>query len=142
MYCLKAESSFDAAHFLAGYQGKCRNIHGHRWRVIVEILGEALECDGQMRGMVVDFGDLKRDVAALAEELDHALIYEVGSLKEQTLSALKEEAFYLVEVEFRPTAENFSSYFFKRMQEKGYQVYQVTVYETPYNCAIYKQEIK
>lgn len=140
MYCLKTECSFDAAHFLAGYQGKCRNIHGHQWRVVVEILSETLEFDGQMRGMVVDFGDLKRDLEALTEEFDHALIYEVGSLKEKTVLALREEEFRLVEVKFRPTAENFSCYFFERMQEKGYRVYRVAVYETPYNCAVYMQE--
>ena len=37
MYYLKTEHSFDSAHFLAGYEGKCRNIHGHEWRVVIEI---------------------------------------------------------------------------------------------------------
>ena len=36
MYYLKTESSFDSAHFLKGYNGKCRNLHGHRWRVVVD----------------------------------------------------------------------------------------------------------
>ena len=140
MYCLKTENSFDAAHFLSGYQGKCRNIHGHRWRVIVEIFGEALTEDGQMRGMLMDFGDLKKEVKALTEEFDHALIYEIGSLKKTTLVALKEEQFRLIEVMFRPTAENFARYFFEKMQEKGYPVYRVEVYETPNNCAVYMQK--
>lgn len=137
MYCLKTESSFDAAHFLAGYQGKCRNIHGHRWRVVVEVFGEKLEDKGQTRGMLIDFGDLKKDVKAVTEEFDHALIYEKNSLKEKTVLALKEEEFRLIEVAFRPTAENFSKYFFEKMQEKGYAVYRVEVYETPNNRAIY-----
>lgn len=138
VYCLRTEGSFDSAHFLAGYQGKCRNIHGHRWRVVVEIFGEKLEESGQERGMLVDFGDLKKEVRGMLNEWDHSLIYEAGSLREQTLLALKEEEFRLVEVEFRPTAENFSRYFFERMQEKGYSVFQVTVYETPDNCAVYR----
>ena len=37
MYSVRTEGSFDAAHFLANYQGKCRNLHGHRWRVIIEV---------------------------------------------------------------------------------------------------------
>lgn len=118
MYYSKTESSFDAAHFLAGYQGKCRNIHGHRWRVVVEIFGEILKCDKQMREMSVDFGDLKRDVKVLTEEFAHTLIYEARSLKEKTVLALKEE-FRLVEVAFRPTAENFSHYFLKKCRKKG-----------------------
>lgn len=140
MYYLKAESSFDAAHFLSGYQGKCKNIHGHRWRVVVEIFGKELETDGQTRGMVRDFGELKRDVRFITDAWDHSFIYEVGSLKEKTILALKEEEFRLIEVAFRPTAENFSRYFFEQMQEKGYLVYQVAVYETPNNCAVYRKE--
>lgn len=140
MYCLKTENSFDAAHFLAGYQGKCRNIHGHRWRVVVEICGEELEDAGQMRGMLTDFKDLKEDVKRITEELDHALIYESGSLREKTILALEEEEFCLIEVSFRPTAENFSRYFFEKMQEKGYSVYRVEVYETPNNGAAYMGE--
>lgn len=140
MYCLKTEHSFDAAHFLAGYQGKCKNIHGHRWRVVVEILGEKLIEDGQKRGMLIDFGDLKKEVKELVEKFDHTFIYEAGSLKEQTLLALKEEQFHLMEVAFRPTAENLSRYFFEKMQEKGYTVFRVEVYETPNNCAVYMQK--
>ena len=57
MYSLKTNSSFDSAHFLAGYEGKCRNLHGHRWTVEVEVGGEKLMQDGQTRGMVVDHGE-------------------------------------------------------------------------------------
>ena len=35
MYILKTESSFDSAHFLSGYEGKCSNLHGHRWRIVL-----------------------------------------------------------------------------------------------------------
>ena len=59
MYYLKTESSFDSAHFLKGYNGKCRNLHGHRWRVVVEIAADQLKDEGQTREMLVDFSDLK-----------------------------------------------------------------------------------
>ena len=62
MYTLKTEHSFDAAHFLYGYEGKCSNIHGHRWRVVAEVSSDELETTGQNRGMYVDFGDLKKDL--------------------------------------------------------------------------------
>ena len=55
MYSLISEHSFDAAHFLKGYEGKCSNIHGHRWRVVVEIQGDALKKDSHTRGMLIDF---------------------------------------------------------------------------------------
>ena len=50
-----------------------------------------------------------------------------------------EEGFHLVKVPFRPTAENFSEYFFRKMEEKGYPVKRAVVYETPNNCAAYRE---
>ena len=91
MYSLKTNSSFDSAHFLAGYEGKCRNLHGHRWTVEVEVGGEKLMQNGQTRGMVVDFGDLKKDLREKTEEMDHCLIMEKGTLKKKTMEALAEE---------------------------------------------------
>ena len=82
MYILKTESSFDSAHFLSGYEGKCSNLHGHRWRIVLEVMTETLSTDKQHNGMYVDFGDLKRDLKAKADELDHCMIIEKGSLKE------------------------------------------------------------
>lgn len=137
MYSIRTEQSFDAAHFLWGYQGKCRNIHGHRWRVLVEIATETLREDAQEQGMCLDFGSLKNDLLKETEFFDHTLIIERGSLKETTLAALQEEGFQIITMEFRPTAENFSKYFFDRMIERGYPVSRVEVYETPNNCASY-----
>lgn len=137
MYILKTEAAFDSAHFLSGYNGKCSNLHGHCWKIEIEIESNELVQDGQCRGMIVDFGDLKNDLKNLADSFDHAFIYEKGSLKEATISALKDENFRLIEVDFRPTAENFSKYFYDVMQNKGYKVKTLTVYETPNNCASY-----
>ena len=139
MYFLKTENSFDAAHFLWGYDGKCRNIHGHRWRVSAEIKSESLEEEGQTRGMVVDFGDLKRDLKSLCDYFDHSLIMEEGSLKNETLEALLSESFNIKQVSFRPTAENFARYFYEKLKECGYQVHRTEVYETPANCAAYEE---
>ncbi|MGN0552450.1 MAG: 6-carboxytetrahydropterin synthase QueD [Oscillospiraceae bacterium] len=137
MYILKTEAAFDSAHFLSGYNGKCSNLHGHRWKIEIEISSEQLVKDGQCRGMIVDFGDLKFDLKTLADSFDHAFIYEKGSLKPETIAALNAEKFRLIEVAFRPTAENFAEYFYNIMQNKGYNVRMLTVYETPNNCASY-----
>lgn len=137
MYYLKTEQSFDAAHFLKGYAGKCHNLHGHRWRVIVEIRSAQLRTDAQCRSMVVDFSDLKMSLKDICDFYDHSLIYETGSLKETTVAALKEEDFCLREVPFRPTAEEFSRHVYETLQRQGYDVSRVDVYETPNNCASY-----
>lgn len=138
MYLIKVEDSFDSAHFLAGYNGKCSNIHGHRWRVEVEVSAPELILEGQNKGMIEDFSILKSDLKELLDYYDHSLIIEEGSLKKETLQCLKEDCFSVIEVKFRPTAENFSHYFYSRISEKGYQVRRVTVYETPTNSASYE----
>ena len=138
MYSLSTEQSFDAAHFLSGYVGKCKNIHGHRWRVVVEVQTEALKEDTQQRGMCVDFSVLKKDLKEEVEKFDHVFVIEKGSLKESTVNALKEEGFRLLELDFRPTAENLAKYFYEKMKNRNYAVAFVKVYETPKNCAAYR----
>lgn len=139
MYSLKTEHSFDSAHFLSGYDGKCSNIHGHRWRVIIEVYENDIKSEGQIRGMIVDFGTLKSQVKAEADALDHALIIEKNTLKEKTIEALKEENFKIIEVDFRPTAESFAKFFYDRFTELGYKVKEAVVYETPNDCASYSE---
>lgn len=137
MYVLKTKSEFDSAHFLKGYDGKCANIHGHRWIVSIEVGSETVLGEGPYSGMVVDFGKLKDDLREETHKLDHTLILEKGSLKSATVEAMKEEGFTMVELDFRPTAENLAKYFYEIMSKKGYHVIRARVYETPENCAEY-----
>lgn len=129
MYILNTEASFDAAHFLTNYNGKCKNIHGHRWRVVLSISGEPTN------GMVVDFNEVKKDLKELCDYFDHSFIVEKDSLKKELFDMLNEE-FLLRVVPFRTTAENFSKYFYDELSKK-YEVVEVMVYETPNNCARY-----
>ena len=140
MYMLQSEASFDAAHFLKGYDGKCKNIHGHRWRIVVRISGDSLIAYGKKKGMLIDFGDLKSALTTLADPFDHALLVEEGTLKERTMEALREEDFRMVFLPFRTTAENFSRYFFQQLTEMGLTPQEVAVYETPNNCAYYREQ--
>ena len=139
MYILKTSAAFDSAHFLAGYNGKCANLHGHHWVIETEAGAADLQETGEKRGMVIDFGDLKAAVRALADSYDHALIYEKGSLRETTLAALRDEQFRLIEVPYRPTAEHFAQAFYTLLKAEGLPVLRVTVYETPENCASYEE---
>lgn len=140
MFKLKTSASFDSAHFLAGYEGKCSNIHGHHWVIEASFAGNELQPEGTQRGMLVDFSDIKSEVRSIAKELDHALICEVNSLKPTTMQALREENFRVIEFPFRPTAENFAKHFFKLLSERSLPVCSVSVYETPKNCATYEVE--
>ncbi len=67
MYVLTVEETFASAHQLRGYRGKCENLHGHNWKVILSIRGEELNDIG----LLVDFGDLKTALRGIIQELDH-----------------------------------------------------------------------
>ena len=140
MYVLKTSAAFDSAHLLYGYNGKCANIHGHHWIIEVQAGSSYLQENGEKKGMVMDFSDLKQAVRSLADSYDHTLIYERDSLKENTLAALLDEGFSLTEVEFRPTAENFAAFFFSLLKQKGIPMISCAVYETPDNCAVFREE--
>lgn len=137
MYKLKTESSFDAAHFLTDYHGKCENLHGHRWRVVAYLAQQELCKEGTHKDMVLDFGEFKSALRKLTEELDHSFIVEEGSLMQETLACLEKEGFVLTIMPFRTTAENLARYFYNRLAELGLLVSEIEVYETPNNCAIY-----
>lgn len=132
MYILNTEATFDGAHFLHGYNGKCAYIHGHTFRAEAQIKGEKLS-----DGMVVDFAVFKKSLKKITDVFDHAFIFEKGTLKLKTVAALNEEGFKLIPVDFRPTAENFAAYIYAKLSGEGYDVNKVTVYETPENGASY-----
>ena len=138
MYGLKTESSFDAAHFLTDYHGKCENLHGHRWRVVAYLEQEELQTQGTHKDMVIDFADFKGALRDLTEAFDHSFVVEEGSLAPDTLACLEREGFSLSVVPFRTTAENLARYFYGKLADAGFPVSQVDVYETPNNCAIYR----
>ncbi len=140
MYSIETEQSFDAAHFLSGYEGKCRNLHGHRWRVIARAAARDLHADGQDRDMVMDFGVLKGALKELTGAFDHALILEEGTLQPKTMEALTEENFRMALLPFRPTAERFARYFYDELKKRSIPVRSVTVYETPAHCATYEED--
>ncbi len=137
VYGLKTEASFDGAHFLTDYHGKCENLHGHRWRVVAYVRQEELQAEGTTRDMVVDFGAFKQAVREEVARLDHMFLVEEGSLRRSTIEALQGEGFTLLVLPFRTTAENLARYLYQRISARHLPVSQVDVYETPLNCASY-----
>ena len=100
MFGLKTEASFDSAHFLTDYYGKCENLHGHRWRIEVTLGTDELQDEGTMRDMVLDFGVFKKAVRDLADEFDHTFLVEEGSLAPETVAALREVGYGMYERRF------------------------------------------
>jgi 6-pyruvoyltetrahydropterin/6-carboxytetrahydropterin synthase len=99
------EFSFEMAHQLDGYDGLCRNIHGHSYRLLVTVSGTPAGADaGAKRGMVMDFTDLKKIVhERIVDAYDHALMLRQGSSADE---ALKSSDTKLLRVSYQPTCEN------------------------------------
>ncbi|MFR4803914.1 MAG: 6-pyruvoyl trahydropterin synthase family protein [Eggerthellaceae bacterium] len=135
MYGLKTEASFDSAHFLTDYYGKCENLHGHRWRAVVYLEVADLQADGTMKDMVVDFGVFKRAVRDLAEELDHTFLVEEGCWPRRRWPP-EAEGFSLTVLPFRTTAENLALRL-RPADGAGFPVSQVTC--RAQRCAIYRR---
>ena len=140
MYTVSCETHFDSAHFLLGYKGGCKNIHGHRWVVSASVSSETLIEEGGNRGMVIDFNEVKPVLNELVECFDHRLVVERDTLRSTTMLMLEEEEFEVAEVDFRPTVENFSKYFYDELKKRGAPVSKVRVYETPESYAEYCED--
>ena len=101
------EFSFEAAHALRGYDGPCRNIHGHSYKLSVTVSGTPIADPGSSKkGMVMDFSDLKAIVKkAIIDPLDHALILPSDSEIRQSIE--ESGTFSKVHVvDYQPTSEN------------------------------------
>jgi 6-pyruvoyltetrahydropterin/6-carboxytetrahydropterin synthase len=120
MFEIKVVLFFSSAHYLREYKGKCENLHGHNWKVEAAVASETL--DGS--GLVMDFGDLKKILKGILDELDHKLINDIEFFKTHN-----------------PTSENMAFYIFQCLKEKlavsGRRVKRVDVWETRDSRASY-----
>jgi len=104
---LTKEFKFEMAHALKGYDGPCRNIHGHSYELVVTVAGEPIsDIASPKLGMVMDFGQLKAIVREeIVSEFDHALVLNKDSANEYF--PLMTELFgKLIFVDYQPTSEN------------------------------------
>ncbi|HQI69927.1 MAG TPA: 6-carboxytetrahydropterin synthase, partial [Bacteroidales bacterium] len=103
---LTKEFKFEMAHALQGYQGPCRNIHGHSYYLYVTVIGEPV-CDenSPVNGMVMDFTGLKELVRTeITDQLDHALVLS-DKTPPQLLNSLKDFN-NIILLPYQPTCEN------------------------------------
>ena len=125
---IKWQKTFDASHrIFKDYHGKCQNLHGHTYKVEIEIQGETDE-----KGMLVDFNILKKLVH---DFYDHKVILH----KDDPLAeCLKKERQNLVLLSNNPTAENIAKQIAANiMGHTDVSYVKACVYETPSQCAIF-----
>lgn len=140
MHKIAKEFSFDMAHMLDGHDGKCKNLHGHTYKLQVEVTGELVE-SGAKSGMVIDFSDLKAVVKReILDKMDHAFIFDSTSEREcqvaELLTSLNSKNFG---IPMRTTAENMAKYMFDRLQEAGLPVSLIRLWETPTSYCEYSK---
>lgn len=77
MYELTIKSEFASAHFIPGYAGECRDLHGHTWKVEVTVESEKLDS----LGMVVDFKVMKERLKEFLKAIDHVCLNDLSYFK-------------------------------------------------------------
>ena len=142
MFKVKSQIEFDMAHYLSGYNGKCSNLHGHRYKLIVSIKSETLHQEGQLKGMVDDFGNIKEKIKKIENLFDHKLVIENNEEGLLVAEKLKElpNSFDVLLVPYRPTAEEMSRDIFHKLKAMGLDVYEVELFETPTNSCTYTED--
>jgi 6-pyruvoyltetrahydropterin/6-carboxytetrahydropterin synthase len=128
------EFTFETAHMLKDYDGLCKNIHGHSYKLAVTVIGQNISETGSPKlGMVMDFGDLKKIVNEnIVNIYDHALVVNEteSELKKQQL---KNGTGKLIFTPFQPTCENMVADFARIISEKlpsFISLYSIRLYET------------
>lgn len=100
--------TFETAHALHGYDGKCKNIHGHSYKLYVTIKGQPIsDIQSPKYGMVLDFGDLKKIVKEHIEDvLDHAILLNRNTEHKSLGESLLKQGHKVIFTDYQPTCEN------------------------------------
>ncbi|MEY8020508.1 6-pyruvoyl tetrahydropterin synthase family protein [Muriicola sp. SD30] len=102
------EFSFETGHALYGYDGKCKNVHGHSYKLAVTVIGTPISEEGAVKlGMVIDFGDLKKIVREeVVDPLDHATIFNKNTPHLELARELETRGHKVILADYQPTSEN------------------------------------
>lgn len=100
--------SFETGHALYGYDGKCKNVHGHSYKLSVTVIGSPIDDANNVKyGMVIDFGDLKKIVKEqIVDVFDHATVFNQNTPHVELAHELKTRGHHVILVDYQPTSEN------------------------------------
>jgi len=100
--------TFETGHALYGYDGKCRNVHGHSYKLAVTVIGTPITDSTHVKfGMVIDFSDLKKIVKEeIVDIFDHATVFNQNTPHVELAQELKERGHHVILVDYQPTSEN------------------------------------
>jgi 6-pyruvoyltetrahydropterin/6-carboxytetrahydropterin synthase len=99
--------SFETGHALYGYDGKCKNVHGHSYRLFVTVIGKPISDNTNVKfGMVIDFSDLKKIVKEeIVDVFDHATVFNKNTPHVELAKELKDRDHNVLLVNYQPTSE-------------------------------------
>ena len=99
--------SFETGHALYGYDGKCRNVHGHSYKLYVTVIGQPISDTTHVKlGMVIDFSDLKVIVKnKIVDVFDHATVFNKNTPHVELAKELSDRGHNVLLVDYQPTSE-------------------------------------
>ncbi|OYQ43290.1 6-pyruvoyl trahydropterin synthase family protein [Flavobacterium aurantiibacter] len=100
--------NFETGHALYGYDGKCKNVHGHSYKLSVTVIGVPIADPNNVKfGMVIDFSDLKRIVKEeIVDQFDHATVFNKNTPHVELAAELIQRQHHVLLVDYQPTSEN------------------------------------
>ena len=112
--------SFETGHALYGYDGKCKNVHGHSYKLSVTVIGTPILDNTNVKfGMVIDFTDLKKIVREeIVDIFDHATVFNQNTPHVELANELSKRGHHVILVEYQPTSENMVIDFADKIQNR------------------------
>jgi 6-pyruvoyltetrahydropterin/6-carboxytetrahydropterin synthase len=136
--------SFETGHALYGYDGKCKNVHGHSYKLSVTVIGTPITDKNNVKyGMVIDFGDLKKIVRReIVDVFDHATVFNKNTPHIELANELKDRGHDVILVDYQPTSENMVIDFAAKIKEhlpETIKLYSLRLQETDTSFAEWYQ---
>ena len=127
--------TFETGHALYGYDGKCKNVHGHSYKLSVTVIGKPITDTSNVKfGMVIDFSDLKKIVKEeIVDIFDHATVFNQNTPHIELAAELKNRGHHVILVDYQPTSENMVIDFAKKIKDrlpKEIQLHSLKLQET------------
>jgi len=101
------EFTFETGHALHGYDGLCKNVHGHSYKLAVTLIGTPIDDVAAVKnGMLIDFSDLKKIVKReIVDPFDHATVLNVTTPHKELADEMESRGHKVVRVDYQPTCE-------------------------------------
>ena len=112
--------SFETGHALYGYDGLCKNVHGHSYKLFVTVIGQPIEDNNHVKfGMVIDFKDLKKIVKEeIVNIFDHATVFNQNTPHVSLAKTLESSGHKVLLVDYQPTSEMMVIDFAKKIKAR------------------------